>query len=134
MTYPQLRQVVLDTPNPRALADFYRQLLGFRFRPGDDDDWVVLLDADGRPRMAFQEVDDLPPTTWPEPGVAQQMHLDLTVPSVEELEVQHQRALALGARVRLDRSDDEHEPLRVYADPSGHLFCIFSLAPLSTPG
>jgi hypothetical protein len=38
--------------------------------------------------------------------------------------------MALGARLRSDRSDDEEEPLRVYADPSGHLFCIF-VAPLA---
>jgi hypothetical protein len=24
-----------------------------------------------------------------------------------------------------DRSDDPEEPLRVYADPSGHPFCVF---------
>ena len=38
------------------------------------------------------------------------------------------RAIGLGARLRLDRSEDQDEQLRVYADPSGHLFCIF-LAP-----
>ena len=53
------------------------------------------------------------------------MHLDTSVPSVEELERQHERALALGARLRFDRTDDPDEPLRVYADPAGHLFCIF---------
>jgi Glyoxalase-like domain len=34
-------------------------------------------------------------------------------------------ALALGARLLQDRSDDPHEPLRVYADLAGHPFCIF---------
>jgi hypothetical protein len=41
------------------------------------------------------------------------------------LDAYHERAIALGARVVLDRSDDPAEPLRVYADPAGHLFCIF---------
>ena len=27
--------------------------------------------------------------------------------------------------LRYDRSDDAEEPLRVYADPAGHPFCIF---------
>jgi hypothetical protein len=27
--------------------------------------------------------------------------------------------------LRYDRSGDEEEPLRVYADPAGHPFCIF---------
>jgi hypothetical protein len=47
------------------------------------------------------------------------------VPTIIDLRVQHQRALALGARLLLDRSDDPDEPLFVYADPAGHPFCIF---------
>jgi hypothetical protein len=53
------------------------------------------------------------------------LHLDTTVPTIIDLQVQHQRALALGARLLLDRSDDPDEPLFVYADPAGHPFCIF---------
>ena len=45
--------------------------------------------------------------------------------SVAELDEQHERALALGARLLEDRSTDPEEPLRVYADPAGHPFCIF---------
>lgn len=37
----------------------------------------------------------------------------------------HERVLALGGVLRLDRSDDQEEPLRVYADPDGHPFCVF---------
>ena len=70
----------------------------------------------------------MPETTWPEPEVPQQLHLDLSVGSRAELDLQHERALRLGARLRLDRSEDADEQLRVYSDPSGHLFCIF-LAP-----
>ncbi len=47
------------------------------------------------------------------------------MPDKAELDVQHARALRLGARLRSDESDDPEEPLRVYADPAGHLFCIF---------
>jgi hypothetical protein len=32
-TTPTLRQVVLDCENARGLAEFYRQLLGFHYRP-----------------------------------------------------------------------------------------------------
>ncbi|MGC9665168.1 VOC family protein [Planosporangium sp. 12N6] len=134
--YPQIRQVVLDTPNARRLAEFYRQLLGLRYRPGDEppaagepdphgEDWLVLRDATGHNRLAFQQVSELPGATWPKGPHPQQLHLDLTVPTVAQLEVQHQRALALGARLLFDRSDDAEEPLRVYADPAGHPFCIF---------
>ncbi|HTR69958.1 MAG TPA: VOC family protein [Mycobacteriales bacterium] len=128
--FPYLRQVVLDCPNPRSLAEFYRELLGYAYRPGheeddpDGDDWLVLVAPDGR-RLAFQQDEDLIPSTWPEGQVPQQLHLDLTVADKVELDRQHERALALGARLINDESDDEVEQLRAYADPAGHPFCIF---------
>ena len=132
----KLRSVVLDTTDARGLAEFYRQLLAYEYRPGDEpppggaDDaagrnWVVLLDPAGRARLAFQQVEQMAPSTWPDDGVPQQLHLDLSVPSMERLAAEHQRALALGARVLRDRSGDPVEQLYVYADPAGHPFCIF---------
>jgi hypothetical protein len=131
--HPHLLHTVLDTTRPRELAEFWRELLGLRYRDGDapsaegrdEPDWLVLTGDDGTRRLAFQLVDDLPRPTWPEPGVAQQLHLDLTVPDVGALERQRERALRLGAEQVLDRSDDEDEPLHVFTDPSGHPFCIF---------
>jgi catechol 2,3-dioxygenase-like lactoylglutathione lyase family enzyme len=129
--FPELLQTVLDTTDARRLAEFYRQLLGLKYRPGDQepdtdgDDWLVLRDAAGNNRLAFQQVPALPEATWPEGPRPQQLHLDLIVPSEAQLEAQHDRALGLGARLLFDRSDDPEEPLRVYADPAGHPFCIF---------
>ena len=129
--FPELLQTVLDTTDARRLAEFYRQLLGLKYRPGDQepdpdgDDWLVLRDAAGNNRLAFQQVPALPEATWPEGPRPQQLHLDLIVPSEAQLEAQHERALNLGARLLFDRSDDPEEPLRVYADPAGHPFCIF---------
>jgi hypothetical protein len=65
------------------------------------------------------------PSTWPDPGVPQQLHLDLSVPNVAGLDAVHERALQLGAELRYDRSDDGQERLRVYVDPAGHPFCVF---------
>jgi catechol 2,3-dioxygenase-like lactoylglutathione lyase family enzyme len=138
--FPELRQVVLDCTDARALAEFYRQLLGLRYRPGDEPpaagepdpagrDWLVLRDSAGTNRMAFQQVTELPEATWPGGPVPQQLHLDLTVPTAQDLDAQHERALALGARLLYDRSDDPAEPLRVYADLAGHPFCIFVAHP-----
>ena len=132
--YPHLLHTVLDTTEPRRLAEFYRQLLGLRYRPGDDPridgtpddaDWLVLVDSDGARKLAFQKVERLTRTTWPDHDVPMQLHLDMTVPDVEELEGQRARALELGAELILDRVDDPDEPLYVFADPSGHPFCIF---------
>ena len=137
-TYPRLMHTALDTTDARALAEFYRDLLGLRYRPGDeppgegsdDADWLVLLDADGVRRLAFQQVDGpLPRSTWPSHDVPMQLHVDYGVPSVAELERHRQRAVALGAQVLLDRTDDADEPLVVLADPAGHPFCLLVAAP-----
>jgi hypothetical protein len=52
-------------------------------------------------------------------------HLDLTVATRAELDEQHERATALGARPLADEAADPEEPLRVHADPAGHPFCVF---------
>jgi hypothetical protein len=87
-------------------------------------DWLVLLTPDGARALAFQQVERLKQTTWPDDEVPQQMHLDIIVPDKAELDRQHDRALRLGATLRHDRSDDEAERLRTYTDPAGHLFCV----------
>ena len=131
--YPHLLHTVLDTTDVRSLAEFYRQLLGLVYRAGDDPppggsaddaDWLVLTDPAGVRKLAFQHVDELTRTTWPRHEVPQQLHLDMTVPDRAALDRQRDRALALGAQLRLDRTDDAGEPLYAFADPAGHIFCI----------
>ena len=132
--YPQLLHTAIDTTDARALAEFYRQLLGLQYRQGDeppgdggddDADWLVLVDGHGARKLAFQRVERLEQTTWPKHDVPMQMHLDLTVESVQELERHRERAESLGAHLLLDRTNDPDEPLYVLADPSGHPFCLF---------
>lgn len=132
--YPRMLHTVLDTTKPRELAEFYRQLLGLHYRPGDeppadgsadDKDWLVLTAADGTRMLAFQQVETLHRTTWPSHDVPMQLHIDFTVDGVEALQRQRQRAESLGAQLILDRTDYAPEPLYVFADPSGHPFCIF---------
>lgn len=143
--WPFVRQVVLDCPHPRTLAEFYRALLGYAYRPGDEPpaegqpdprggDWLVLRpeahsSSSGR-GIAFQATEDYVPPEWSAdptaPGRQRQMlHLDMTVADVGSLARQRDRATGLGATILLDRSDDEEEPLYVFADPVGHPFCIF---------
>ena len=135
-SHPKLRSVVLDTTDARRLAEFYRQLLGYDYRDGDGPpaagepdsrgkDWLVLVPPSGGVRLAFQQVEQLPPSTWPHDGVPQQLHLDTSVPTADDLLEQRERALALGARLLYDRFEDPEEPLYVFADPAGHPFCIF---------
>lgn len=135
-TFPILRAVAIDATNARAVAEFYRELLGYVYRAGDEppqpgqpdphgEDWLVLKDRSGEARLAVQCVADLPAATWPDSRVPQQLHLDLTVADLDELTVQRDRAVSLGATVLADRSTDPDEALYVFADPAGHPFCIF---------
>jgi catechol 2,3-dioxygenase-like lactoylglutathione lyase family enzyme len=133
---PTLVQTVLDTTDARGLAEFYRELLGWAYRPGDEApppgepdprgaDWLVLRAPAGA-GLAFQRVAELPRSTWPDQRIPQQLHVDIRLPDVETLDARHERVLALGATLLDDsRARDPEEPLRVYADPSGHPFCLF---------
>ncbi|MBF4162293.1 VOC family protein [Nocardioides acrostichi] len=142
MTHPRLLHTALDAVDARGLAEFYRALMGLVYRDGDeprvgspdvgspddgsqdDADWLVLLDTDGHRVLAVQQVDELTPTTWPDPAVPMQAHQDWAVPDRASLETARERAEALGARVLLDRTDDPEEALYVLADPAGHPFCL----------
>jgi catechol 2,3-dioxygenase-like lactoylglutathione lyase family enzyme len=132
-TFPELMHTALDTTDVRGLADFYRELLGLRYRPGDeppsdgtpdDADWLVLIDDEGERKLAFQQVATLPRSTWPSHDVPMQLHVDFAVRSADDLERHRRRAEELGAQVLLDRTDDDGEPLYVLADPAGHPFCL----------
>lgn len=131
--YPEMLHTVIDTTDPRTLAEFYRALLGYSYRDGDapppegeadDADWLVLVDANGMRKLAFQLVDELTPTTWPSSDVPMQMHLDFTVTDIAELERHRTHAEELGATLLAERTEDTDEPLYVFTDPAGHPFCL----------
>jgi hypothetical protein len=135
-TRPRFRQIVLDTTDARASAEFWKALLDLTYRPGEepppsgeDDvagrDWITLLTPEGLPLLAFQQVPTLAHSTWPEGQVPQQLHLDLSVTDRAELAAVHELVLSLGGVMIDDRSDDESERLYVYTDLDGHPFCVF---------
>ncbi len=109
--------VVLDTPRPRDLAEFYCALLDWRI-VRDEEDWVTIRGGPGA-GLAFQLAPDLVPPTWPDPTVPQQFHLDV---NVDNLDIAEQQVLAIGATA----TGEPNEPssFRAYLDPSGHPFCL----------
>lgn len=111
--------IVIDTPDPRALAAFYERVLGMQ-RLDDDEDWVTIGDAPDRPGIAFQQAPELAAPTWPDPRVPQQMHVDIRV---DDLAVAEQQVLSLGAS-RLPGGNDH---CWIFADPAGHPFCVFTM-------
>ncbi|MER6068708.1 VOC family protein [Streptomyces sp. NPDC001852] len=120
MALAKLGVVVLDCPDPRALAGFYAAVLGGTVEANSDDsgEWVDLK-VPGGPALAFQEAPEYVPPKWPAPDASQQFHLDLVV---EDLDAAEKGVLELGARP-LD-AEDRERTFRVYADPAGHPFCL----------
>ena len=109
--------LVVDCPDPGALAAFYEQLLGYR-RVEDDSEWVTLASGDDLV-LAFQRVERYVPPAWPDPSRPQQVHVDVLVEDLDEAEP---KVLALGAT--LLEGSDKPIGFRVYADPVGHPFCL----------
>ena len=108
--------VVLDCPDPKALAEFYGALLDWKVERTDDDWWSIR--AEYGDSLGFQKVDGFTPPQWPGQDVPQQMHLDVVV---DDLDVAEEAVLELGA------IKHEHQPgttFRVFLDPAGHPFCL----------
>lgn len=119
----RLHKVVLDGPDPAALAGFWAAVLGMVVIYADDD-WITLGPAAGEgTRLGIQRAPDHRPPVWPDPDRPQQLHLDVFV---DDVAAAGARVEALGA-TRLDRADDDHN--RVYADPAGHPFCLLVRRP-----
>ena len=112
----RLHHIVIDCPDPHALAGFYSELVGLPVT-FDSEDWVVIARDSTSSGIAFQLAVDLTPPGWLDPERPQQFHLDIMVDDVEEAE---DRVRTLGAR----RLDSDEAARRVYADPSGHPFCL----------
>lgn len=69
------------------------------------------MDSPGGRTLAFQQVTSLIRTTWPTVGVPIPLHIDMTVPTVEERHEKRRRSKDLGAQLLRDRSSDPDEPL-----------------------
>jgi catechol-2,3-dioxygenase len=120
MAIATMRAVVLDCPDPRALAEFYRALVGGEITAADDD-WVALRDDD-KVFLSFQRAPGYQAPDWPAAEHGQQVHLDVTVDDVDEAE---QQVLALGAHcASVQPGADGGMNWRVYLDPVGHPFCL----------
>jgi catechol 2,3-dioxygenase-like lactoylglutathione lyase family enzyme len=110
-----MHHVVIDCPDPAALAAFYSELLGLPVTYRSDD-WVVISKDDTTSGVAFQLAPNHQPPDWPNPDRPQQLHLDVMV---DDIVMAEPRVIALGAR---PLAGGDH----VYADPAGHPFCLIA--------
>lgn len=121
--------VILDCPDAMQLARFYSEILGWEVEDGADSRFATLAPPgggvapdrpDGHATLAFQQIDDWVPPTWPGGVHPQQVHLDF---SVSDIEAAQPAVLAAGATLH------KHQPskdggFRVFLDPVGHPFCL----------
>jgi hypothetical protein len=108
--------LVIDCPDPAALATFYGELLGWQAKA--DAEWGEIRSEDGMQCICFQPVEDFSAPSWPEQEHPQQMHLDVMV---EDLDKGEAAVIELGA------TRHDHQPgttFRVFLDPAGHPFCL----------
>ncbi len=115
-----LSGIVLNSPDPSALARFYSGLLGWEIVE-DSPEWVQLRNPDGGIKLSVQIEDIYVPPVWPAaPGEQQMMlHLDILV---DDLEAASAHARVCGAILA---EFQPQEDVRVHLDPDGHPFCLF---------
>jgi len=111
---------VLDAPDARELADFYRRLLRWEVLE-DSPDWVSLHEPGGTGRLSFQTEKLYRRPAWPAEADAQLMmaHLDI---EVDDLQAELAHAVEEGAEVARFQPQ---ERVRVCLDPAGHPFCLW---------
>jgi predicted enzyme related to lactoylglutathione lyase len=111
---------VLETPDPRSLASFYGDLLGWPVHT-DGPTWVTLRPPGGGAGLSFQGDPAYVRPIWPPVEGAQRMtaHLDI---AVDDLDAAVAHAVAAGATVA---AFQPQEGVRVCLDPDGYPFCLY---------
>ncbi len=111
---------VLDAPDARALAHFYRDLFGWPLA-SDEPGWCTIRVPEAPANLAFQSEARYERPTWPATPGEQQMMLHLDI-GVRELGAAVEDAVALGAVLAAHQPQDD---VRVLLDPAGHPFCLY---------
>lgn len=118
MTVGTVALFALDCREPRALADFYRAIVGGEIKEATaTEEWVRLQTPNGAD-LGFQLDPTHEPPGWPD-GPAQQAHVDIDVADLDEAEA---TVIAIGAR----KAGAQPDPTRwrVFLDLAGHPFCL----------
>jgi len=127
----QVTSVSIHARDPRALAAFYRQLLGWTQtaeegpRPGaaPEDGWAQLRPPAGEsgPTLNFEYEPEYVPPVWPSVAGEQQImtHVDI---EVDDLKAAVTWAIEHGARLA---GYQPQEYVRVMLDPADHPFCLW---------
>ncbi|MBE1533492.1 VOC family protein [Actinomadura algeriensis] len=115
MAIARMPLIVIDCPDPGALARFYGAML----------DWKIEVSADRAAACAesgqcisFHKVAGYMPPAWPTQERPQQMHIDVIV---DDLDAAEAAVINLGATKHPEQPGTSY---RVFLDPAGHPFCL----------
>ena len=108
-------ELCIDCADPRALARFWSEVLGYEIDDDDDEDAVEIKSRDGYgPTLLFLRVPE-------SKTVKNRLHIDVN-PVDRDQAAEVERVIALGAR-RVDIGQGEQTWV-VLADPEGNEFCV----------
>jgi predicted enzyme related to lactoylglutathione lyase len=107
--------VVVDSANPKPLAEWWAQVLDWQIVFEAPDEVVVARDDDTYPALVFVLVTDAKTTK-------NRLHIDL---APDDRDVEVARLESLGAR-RVDVGQRPEDTWVVLADPDGNEFCVLS--------
>jgi len=118
----RISELVLDAANPRQLAAFWCEVLGWAVLDEPSDEEVEIGPPDvgfggPQPTIVFSRSDE---------GKRQKLRLHIDVsPTDREQSDELERLLAIGARPA-DVGQSGDESWRVLADPEGNEFCLLA--------
>ncbi len=123
--------VVIDTPDPRALAGWWAEAIDWQVVYEADDE-VVLIPGyvQGEDDVRQMEWERVPPglvfVRVPEPKTTKnRLHLDLAPHTSQDRDAEIARLEDLGA-TRVDVGQSGEASWTVLADPEGNEFCVLS--------
>ncbi|MFC6021144.1 VOC family protein [Plantactinospora solaniradicis] len=111
-----LIMVSLDSPDPRAHAEFYHRVLGWEITASADEYAMI---SDGHTSIGFGLVEGYQPPAWPDTSGGKRYHLDFYVDDLDKAEASCVQAGA--ARPDFQPGGDRW---RVLTDPAGQPFCV----------
>lgn len=121
----KLSGVTVDCKDPKALSDFYIQMLHWE-KTYEDDGFSIIASSTSDVKISFQKNIYYVPPVWPEKSDSQQQqtHLDFKVRDKAHMELMVERAIECGAT---KAAEQYSELWTVMIDPVGHPFCFDTL-------
>ncbi|MEU9898890.1 VOC family protein [Streptomyces phaeochromogenes] len=114
----KIGSVVLGVEDVRRATSFWTEALGYVPREEPEDDWVVLVPAQGTGPQLALGLSETPVQEHP------RVHLDLYAGDAADQAAEVERLVSLGAQLVDWDLYPEDPDFVVLADPDGNRFCV----------